>query len=201
MNTLRAPWRLAVFAQMRPGGIPPGARRRRCGTPQLWPPKSCILAASRRRLPRGICRVPETGWLGQPEAALVGGLVHQQEGEREFGRHHPGVDELERETVHQPSQDEQQRLQGFDFVLQLHMQPTGKPETVNPTIGLYFADRPPTRPRVTLRVGDRERHPVRHVVAERGHHGVVVRPAPLPEHVAQPVDDRLTPRALGPAGA
>ena len=41
-----------------------------------------------------------------------------------------------------------------DFVLQLHMQPTGKPETVNPTIGLYFADRPPTRPRVTLRVGD-----------------------------------------------
>jgi tetratricopeptide (TPR) repeat protein len=40
-----------------------------------------------------------------------------------------------------------------DLVLQLHMQPTGKVETVQPTIGLYFGA-PPTQPRFTLRVGD-----------------------------------------------
>ncbi len=31
-----------------------------------------------------------------------------------------------------------------DLVLQLHLQPTGKPETIQPRIGLYFADGPPT---------------------------------------------------------
>ncbi len=41
-----------------------------------------------------------------------------------------------------------------DLVLQLHMQPTGKPEAIHPTIGLYFTDRPPSRPRLTFRVGD-----------------------------------------------
>ena len=41
-----------------------------------------------------------------------------------------------------------------DLVLQLHMQPTGKPEVVRPSIGLFFADRPPTQPRFTMRVGD-----------------------------------------------
>jgi tetratricopeptide (TPR) repeat protein/mono/diheme cytochrome c family protein len=41
-----------------------------------------------------------------------------------------------------------------DLVLQLHMQPTGKPEMIDPQIALYFADRPATRPRFTLRVGD-----------------------------------------------
>jgi hypothetical protein len=41
-----------------------------------------------------------------------------------------------------------------DLVLQLHMQPSGKPEAVAPVIGLYFADGPPTRARFTLRIGD-----------------------------------------------
>ncbi len=41
-----------------------------------------------------------------------------------------------------------------DLVLQLHMQPTGKPERVRPKIALYFSPRPPTIPRFTLRVGD-----------------------------------------------
>ena len=33
---------------------------------------------------------------------------------------------------------------GADFVVQLHMPTTGKPETVQPAIGLYFTDQPPT---------------------------------------------------------
>jgi tetratricopeptide (TPR) repeat protein len=41
-----------------------------------------------------------------------------------------------------------------DLVLQLHMQPTGKPEIVKPTIGLYFTDRPPSRPSFSMRIGD-----------------------------------------------
>ncbi len=41
-----------------------------------------------------------------------------------------------------------------DLILQLHMQPTGKPETVEPTIGLWFAPSPPSVPRLTLRIGD-----------------------------------------------
>ena len=31
-----------------------------------------------------------------------------------------------------------------DLVLQLHMRPTGKPETIQPSIGFYFTDQPPT---------------------------------------------------------
>lgn len=34
---------------------------------------------------------------------------------------------------------------GSDLVLNVHMQPTGKPELVQPSVGLYFADRPGTR--------------------------------------------------------
>jgi Flp pilus assembly protein TadD len=41
-----------------------------------------------------------------------------------------------------------------DLVLQLHMQTTGKPERVRPTLGLYFTDRPPPRPSFSLRIGD-----------------------------------------------
>jgi Flp pilus assembly protein TadD len=33
---------------------------------------------------------------------------------------------------------------GADFLVQLHMQITGKPEIVQPTIGFYFTDQPPT---------------------------------------------------------
>ncbi len=34
---------------------------------------------------------------------------------------------------------------GTDLVLQLHMKPTGKPEIIQPAVGLYFTDQPPTR--------------------------------------------------------
>jgi Flp pilus assembly protein TadD len=34
---------------------------------------------------------------------------------------------------------------GADLVLNVHMQPTGKPELVQPSIGLYFTDRPATK--------------------------------------------------------
>jgi len=33
---------------------------------------------------------------------------------------------------------------GADLIVQLHMPTTGKPEIVQPTVGLYFTDRPPT---------------------------------------------------------
>jgi len=34
---------------------------------------------------------------------------------------------------------------GSDLIVNLHLQPTGKPETVDVAVGLYFADRPATR--------------------------------------------------------
>jgi Flp pilus assembly protein TadD/mono/diheme cytochrome c family protein len=42
---------------------------------------------------------------------------------------------------------------GTDLVVQLHMQPSGKPEAVRPEIGLYFSDRPATRTPSILRLG------------------------------------------------
>jgi tetratricopeptide (TPR) repeat protein len=42
---------------------------------------------------------------------------------------------------------------GDDLVVQLHLQPTGKPERVRPSIGLYFADRPPTATPAIVRLG------------------------------------------------
>jgi hypothetical protein len=41
-----------------------------------------------------------------------------------------------------------------DLVLQLHLQPSGKPEEVAPTVALHFAAEPPTRPRLSFRIGD-----------------------------------------------
>ena len=40
-----------------------------------------------------------------------------------------------------------------DLVAELHMQPTGRSETVAPSIGLYFSDLPPTRTPAMLRLG------------------------------------------------
>jgi Flp pilus assembly protein TadD len=40
-----------------------------------------------------------------------------------------------------------------DLVLELHMQPSGKPEMVAPSVGLYFSDVPPTRTPAMLRLG------------------------------------------------
>src|SRR5262245_4382537 len=42
---------------------------------------------------------------------------------------------------------------GTDLVVQVHMQPSGKAEMVQPSIGLYFGDRPPTRTPAMLRIG------------------------------------------------
>jgi tetratricopeptide (TPR) repeat protein len=42
---------------------------------------------------------------------------------------------------------------GTDLVLQLHMQPSGTVERVQPSIGLYFSDTPPTRSPSILRLG------------------------------------------------
>jgi TolA-binding protein len=41
-----------------------------------------------------------------------------------------------------------------DLVLQLHMQPRGKAESIRPTIGLYFSDHPPTQQLARIRIGD-----------------------------------------------
>lgn len=40
-----------------------------------------------------------------------------------------------------------------DLVVQLHLQPTGKPETVQVTVGFFFTDTPPTRTPLGLRLG------------------------------------------------
>ena len=40
-----------------------------------------------------------------------------------------------------------------DLVVELHMQPSGKPERVAPSIGFYFSDEPPTRTPAMLRLG------------------------------------------------
>lgn len=42
---------------------------------------------------------------------------------------------------------------GTDLVVQLHLQPSGKPEAVQPVIGFYFGDRPATRTPSILRLG------------------------------------------------
>ena len=42
---------------------------------------------------------------------------------------------------------------GTDLVVQLHMQPSGKPEAVQPSIGFFFGDDPPERTPAMLRLG------------------------------------------------
>lgn len=39
---------------------------------------------------------------------------------------------------------------GSDLVLQLHLRPTGKPEKIQPTVGLYFTDQPPKQSALLL---------------------------------------------------
>ena len=43
--------------------------------------------------------------------------------------------------------------EGADLVVQLHMRPTGRPERVQPSIGIYFATRPPARTPSIFRLG------------------------------------------------
>jgi Flp pilus assembly protein TadD len=40
-----------------------------------------------------------------------------------------------------------------DLVVEIHMQPSGRAESVQPSIGLYFGDQPPTRTPAILRLG------------------------------------------------
>jgi hypothetical protein len=42
---------------------------------------------------------------------------------------------------------------GSDLVVELHMQPSGKPELVQPSIGFYFGNDPPERTPAMLRLG------------------------------------------------
>ncbi len=42
---------------------------------------------------------------------------------------------------------------GTDLVVQLHMIPTGKPETIQFSIGVYFSERPATRTPLMIRIG------------------------------------------------
>jgi tetratricopeptide (TPR) repeat protein len=42
---------------------------------------------------------------------------------------------------------------GTDFVIQLHMKPSGRPEAVQPSIGLFFSADPPQRTPAMLRLG------------------------------------------------
>ena len=43
--------------------------------------------------------------------------------------------------------------EGVDFVLEMHMLPTGKPEIIRASIGLFFTDQPPDRKASILRMG------------------------------------------------
>lgn len=45
---------------------------------------------------------------------------------------------------------------GSDLLLQMHMRPTGRPESVRPTVAFYFSDRPATRIPVMLRLGKQD---------------------------------------------
>ena len=42
---------------------------------------------------------------------------------------------------------------GTDLVVQIHMQPSGRAELVQPSVGLFFGDRPPARTPAMLRLG------------------------------------------------
>ena len=42
---------------------------------------------------------------------------------------------------------------GSDFVIQLHMQSTGRPESIRAAVGLYFTDDPPARTPMMMRLG------------------------------------------------
>lgn len=44
---------------------------------------------------------------------------------------------------------------GVDLIFQLHLQPTGKPESIQSSIGLYFADQPPEKIPYTVSLGCR----------------------------------------------
>ena len=46
---------------------------------------------------------------------------------------------------------------GNDLVLNVHLQPSGKPEMVQPSVGLYFTDKPPTKRPMLVQARERSR--------------------------------------------
>ena len=42
---------------------------------------------------------------------------------------------------------------GSDLVIQIHMRPSGRPESIHPSVGFFFTDDPPARTPVMLRLG------------------------------------------------
>ena len=77
---------------------------------------------------------------------------------------------------------------GSDLVVELHMMPTGKPEPIQISVGLFFTDDPPVRVPYMLRLGRQsidipagasELHDHRRVCAAGGR-GRLERPAPCP---------------------
>jgi tetratricopeptide (TPR) repeat protein/mono/diheme cytochrome c family protein len=58
------------------------------------------------------------------------------------------------QAPHEVPEGTQWRLEpGSDLVVQLHLQPTGKPEHVQASVGFYFTDAPPVRTPIGLRLG------------------------------------------------
>jgi tetratricopeptide (TPR) repeat protein len=89
-------------------------------------------------------REPELGFDG-----MVFGRAHMPSGH--FLGWTPG------RTPHPGSDDESWRLDpGTDFVLQMHMRPTGKPEPIGAQIGVYFAEHPPKVPYLALLLSSRD---------------------------------------------
>lgn len=89
-------------------------------------------------------REPELGFDG-----MIFGAAHMPGGH--FLGWTPG------RTPHPGSDDESWRVDpGADFVLQMHMRPTGKPEPIGAQIGVYFAEHPPRTPYLALLLSSRD---------------------------------------------
>jgi hypothetical protein len=75
--------------------------------------------------------------------------------------------------------------QGTDLVMMMHLRPSGRPEVVKGTLGLYFSDRPPTRQpalvRLTRQNLDIPAGRTRHVVVD-----TVTLPVPVEVYSVQP---------------
>ena len=99
---------------------------------------------------------------------MVDATPTSRELERE--RSEPGFEGMQLDEAHSPAghfigwvpgksptildEDMAWRLdEGADLVLQLHMIPSGKPEIVQASVGLYFTEQPPTRTPVMIRLG------------------------------------------------
>ena len=108
------------------------------------------------------------GRIGPVEVIEVGGAVIDL-GRREVRAHGAVVDltgkefellrpERQRHHLGPPLRADHDRhanrsMQVMEFTVQLHLRPSGKPEHIQPAIGLYFTDDPPQRTLARLRAG------------------------------------------------